>query len=165
MNKQIMTKKCKTCKKVKPTDKFYTHTTGTVINNCKRCHNDKRRNTPEKMRQSGKYLMKRYRNDPQFRISYNMREKIRYHLWKSPKTTGLIKFIGLDRDSYFKYLEDKFEDGMTWENYGLGRGKWNIDHITPTSEFDMTDDKELKEAFHYTNTQPLWHTENSKNNK
>jgi len=51
---------------------------------------------------------------------------------------------------------------MSWGNYG----EWHIDHIKPISSFDLTNEYELKKAFHYSNTQPLLAKENlSKGNK
>ena len=35
-----------------------------------------------------------------------------------------------------------------------------IYHIKPLSSFDLTNEKQLAEACHYTNMQPLWYFEN-----
>jgi hypothetical protein len=59
---------------------------------------------------------------------------------------------------FLKYLESKFQSGMTWENYG--KNGWHIDHIRPLSSFNLIDDKQLKLACHYTNLQPLWAKDN-----
>lgn len=56
------------------------------------------------------------------------------------------------------YLEAKFKKGMSWNNWSY-RG-WHIDHIIPIASFDLTDIKQQKKAFHYTNLQPLWRKEN-----
>jgi len=45
---------------------------------------------------------------------------------------------------------------MTWNNYG----DWHIDHILPIASFDMTCFNEVRKAFNYKNTQPLWAVEN-----
>lgn len=47
---------------------------------------------------------------------------------------------------------------MTWENYG--KNGWEIDHIKPVSKFDLTQESEQKQCFHYTNLQPLWREDN-----
>jgi hypothetical protein len=58
------------------------------------------------------------------------------------------------------HLESKFLPGMTWENRGVKPGQWSIDHIKPLSAFNLTDRMQLLEACHYTNLQPLWHSDN-----
>jgi hypothetical protein len=51
---------------------------------------------------------------------------------------------------------------MTWENYG---DVWEIDHIVPLKYQDPTLEQVI-ERLHYTNTQPLWASENaSKGNR
>jgi len=53
---------------------------------------------------------------------------------------------------------------MTWDNWTLDG--WHIDHIKPLASFDLTDRKQLLEACHYTNLQPLWAKDNlTKNDK
>lgn len=54
---------------------------------------------------------------------------------------------------------------MTWDNYGKGSDKWNIDHIRPLASFDLTDPIKFKQAVHYTNLQPLWQKDNLKKGK
>jgi len=56
------------------------------------------------------------------------------------------------------HLESKFQEGMSWENYG--KNGWHLDHIIPLSAFDLTDPEQLKIACHYTNIQPLWARDN-----
>jgi hypothetical protein len=50
---------------------------------------------------------------------------------------------------------------MTWENYGNGFGKWNLDHIIPLTAFDLTNREQYLSAAHYTNYQPMWALENT----
>lgn len=157
----ITTKRCKTCENHKPADDFYTGR-----NDCKTCHNSKRINTDEKRLQQNKYLneyrKERYHNDDLVKIDRKVRARINYILRKSKSGKSMTDYVGIDRPEYKKYLEDLFEEGMNWDNYGNGKGKWNIDHKTPTKEFDLTDENELKKAFHYTNTQPMWSEDNIK---
>lgn len=65
--------------------------------------------------------------------------------------------MGCSFEEFKSYLESKFEDWMTFENYGLYNGElnygWDIDHIIPIS-IAKTEDEVLK-LNHYTNLQPL----------
>ena len=44
---------------------------------------------------------------------------------------------------------------MSWENHG----QWHIDHITPLNYGNPTIEEQIK-RLHWTNTQPLWRTDN-----
>lgn len=56
------------------------------------------------------------------------------------------------------YLESLFHLGMTWDNHGVDG--WHIDHVRPLASFDRSDPDWQREAFHYTNLQPLWAADN-----
>ncbi len=66
---------------------------------------------------------------------------------------------GCDLKTFIAHIESKWKDGMTWANHGFNG--WHIDHIIPCSKFDFTKRQDREQCFHYTNTQPLWHFENS----
>lgn len=44
---------------------------------------------------------------------------------------------------------------MTWDNHGR---IWEIDHIKGCCNFDLLNQDEQKECFHYSNLQPLFKT-------
>ena len=67
-----------------------------------------------------------------------------------------MELTGCSKDELFKYLESKFIEDMTWDNYG----KWHIDHIRPCASFNLENSEEQIECFHYTNLQPLWAKDN-----
>jgi hypothetical protein len=69
-----------------------------------------------------------------------------------------MEYIGCSIEHLKDYLQSKFENGMTWENYG----KWHIDHIRPCASFDLTDIEQQKICFNYKNLQPLWAEDNFK---
>ena len=66
--------------------------------------------------------------------------------------------LGCSIDELKGYLESKFENGMSWENYG--KGGWHIDPIKPCASFDLRSELNQKKCFHYTNLQPLWWEDN-----
>jgi hypothetical protein len=104
--------------------------------------------------------------DPTVRMVRNLRRRMIHAVkecqgFKYGKSEELL---GCSFDEVRKYLESKFKDGMTWENHGLYG--WHIDHIKPCASFDLTNEIEQRECFHYTNLQPLWAFDNlSKSDK
>lgn len=110
------------------------------------------------------YVKNRRKTDPNFKVLLNMRSRIGNALKRNKKTGHTIDLLGCSINEIKLYLESKFLDGMSWNNYG--RTGWHIDHIIPCSSFDLTDLKEQKQCFHYTNLQPLWAEDNlSKSDK
>jgi hypothetical protein len=111
-----------------------------------------------------KNYMKSYRKRDYVKIANYMRTRV----WKALHGMGsklhFNEYIGCPLDEFMRYIESKFQIGMTWENYGYWG--WHIDHIIPCFAFDLTDLNEFKKCFHYTNLQPLWRKDNlSKHNK
>ena len=77
---------------------------------------------------------------------------------------GIYLFMTFLVHNTIKYLERKFQPGMTWRNQS--RFGWHIDHIKPCSKFDLSDPIQQKICFNYKNLQPLWAEENiRKSNK
>ena len=105
------------------------------------------------------YEKERRLNDPLFRLSCNIRVSISASLKKSgfKKLSRTEQILECSFENFKKHLESKFEDWMTWDNYGLYNGTerygWDIDHIIPTSS--ATTEIELLNLNHYTNLQPL----------
>ena len=64
---------------------------------------------------------------------------------------GKIEHLNCDIKEYKQYIQEEFEEGMSWDNYG----KWYIGHITPI-KYDNPTLEEVVERLHYTNTQPMW---------
>lgn len=101
------------------------------------------------------------RKTPQYKIRRNqskrIRECVRDHLKFKKKYHSTMKVIGCTPDELIKYLEDRFKEGMNWDNYGT---YWCIDHIKPLASFDLDDYEQVKQCFHYSNLQPLTVKEN-----
>lgn len=114
----------------------------------------------EKIKAQKRYREKLKRStDPSYKLITNQRTRISGIL-KKAKNTKTLYLLGCTAQFLKKYLEDKFLEGMTWDNYG--KYGWHVDHIIPCSTFDLTDIKQQKICFHYTNLQPLWAIDNLK---
>lgn len=155
------------------------HNKDGLSNRCKKCnyictkewiktHKDKRheysKRQSEKDKLSGVVYIrnKKRREIPHNRICDNLRNRVWDILNRgetiTPKYFKFKEYVGCSPYFLRNYLESKFQDGMTWDNYGLHG--WHIDHIIPCSAFDLTDPEQQRQCFHYTNLQPLWAYEN-----
>ena len=85
------------------------------------------------------YQRERRKNDPIFKLKSVVSRLIR----NSIKCKGLSKnkksidILGCDIEFFKLYLEEKFIDDMSWDNYGI---VWDIDHIKPISSAITEDD-------------------------
>lgn len=88
---------------------------------------------------------------------YNIvRKRISSALKKGSKTKRSIEYLCCDINTFKAHIENKFLEGMNWENYGK---IWHVDHIIPINYKNPTLDEVIK-RLHYLNTQPLWASEN-----
>ena len=102
----------------------------------------------------------RYQEDRNYRLMLGLKGRIQQALKlqcgrKAYKTAELL---GCSIPEFKEWIASQFEDGMSWDNYGLHG--WHIDHIRPCASFDLTDPEQQKQCFHYTNQQPLWAKDN-----
>lgn len=91
-----------------------------------------------------------------FKVKSNLRRRIGSFFKGKDKSKSTEKLLGCSYRDLIVYLENKFTDGMSWENYGLYG--WHIDHIVPLSS--ASDIISLEKLCHYSNLQPLWAKEN-----
>ncbi len=123
-----------------------------------------RKENPEKAREAGRKGAKRFyqktKRHPKYIILRALRRRLSDTIRKvgANKKASTMEILGCSAEDFKNYLENKFREGMIWENYGT----WHIDHFYPCDSFDLTKDEEQKRCFHYTNLQPLWAKENIK---
>ena len=101
---------------------------------------------------------KKRKTDALWGLIENMRSRIRNVLVKNKKISTTIKLLGCTKEEFKKHIESKFTKGMSWDKLHL----IHIDHIRPCASFDLSDPKQQKMCFHYTNLQPLWAVDNLK---
>ncbi len=114
------------------------------------------RNKDKEKSYSYYYFKERYENDLKFKLFHNLRTRI----YKSIKnrSNSSKELLGCTIDEYYTYIENQFDNYMTWNNYGT---YWEIDHIIPINTFDLSIKEHCIEAFNYKNTRPLSCLENS----
>jgi hypothetical protein len=109
------------------------------------------------------YKKNKIHTDVYYKLKHNLRGRLHACMFGRSKSKSTLKLLGCSVKFLKQYLESKFQEGMTWENYGLMG--WHIDHIIPCACFDLTKAEEQEKCFHYTNLQPLWAEDNLKKNK
>ena len=104
------------------------------------------------------YCKERCKKDVNFKIIKVLRSRLSKAIKNHQKNGSAVNDLGCSIIEFKNYLESKFSPGMSWDNYGLYG--WHIDHIKPLSAFNLSDRKQILEACHYTNLQPLWAKDN-----
>lgn len=104
------------------------------------------------------YRKKRFSEDKVFKITFNVRKRIRdiLKLKGDIKKETTFEIIGCSPNELVQHLQTQFKDGMSWDNYG----EWHIDHIIPLSSGKTLED--IRKLCRYTNLQPLWAKDNLK---
>jgi hypothetical protein len=108
------------------------------------------------------YEKTRKANDPLYKLISNFRTAI-YQVLKEnnvDKNGHYFEILKYSPDELISHLENKFKDGMTWDNYG----EWHVDHILPITSFNIQKigDNEFMKCWSLNNLQPMWGKENIK---
>ena len=77
--------------------------------------------------------------------------------YKNPETEP--KYLGCNVEEFKQHIQSLFREGMNWSNYG--KILWEIDHCIPL-KYNNPTIKEVMERLDYSNTQPLFISENKK---
>lgn len=112
---------------------------------------------------STKYHLNRIKDDPLYKFSCNIRNLIKNSIKSKgyKKKTRTQDILGIKIVDFLEFIESKFEDWMTWENYGNFDGNigkefnhsWTIDHVIPL--YTGIDEEDILRLNHYSNLQPL----------
>lgn len=164
------TKKCKSCKKRKLPLILFINGAGRECKTCKACrtrdakyrqdNRDKLKSKSDKKKKKlecphGKKSLRQCKicDCPSFLKTIVRRHCTRGgHHRSNPANT-----IGLSMPEYKTYLEEMWEDDMSWENYPI---LWNIDHKIPLNAKDKKGNpptlEEQYERLNYLNTTPMY---------
>lgn len=113
---------------------------------------------PERYKERRRQYHQRHKNEANYILATTIRKRILKLLGKKNNRNSSVDYLGCSIDQLKFYLEGKFKEKMDWSNHGLFG--WHIDHIRPLSSFDLSNEQERKQAFHYSNLQPLWAQDN-----
>lgn len=106
-----------------------------------------------------KYKQNRLKNNPKLRVSHNISTYIRTSLNGQKHGRHWEDLLGYTLQDLILHLESKFDDKMTWDNYG---SYWHIDHIVGIANFNYNsyNDEAFKKCWSLQNLQPLYGPEN-----
>lgn len=109
------------------------------------------------------YFIEKRKNDIQYKRSTNLRRSLNRAIRGGCRGGLYSKYLGCTIDQLKFYIESRFKEGMSWDNYG--QKTWHIDHLEPMCKFDLFNENDLVKVCHYSNLQPLWAKENYKKGK
>lgn len=106
------------------------------------------------------YQRLKRQSDPVYRFRSSVTHLISLYKKKTGYTggKGTWEIIGCDFNTFLAHIQSQFADGMTMENYGHGKGCWNIDHIIPFCTAKT--DEDVERLNHYSNLRPMWSSDN-----
>ena len=110
---------------------------------------------------------KRIQTDINFRIRKNVGSMVHGRLKRrilNKKGKATFDILPYTVEDLKNHLEKLFEPWMNWDNWGLGVGTWNIDHIVPDASFNYTsvEDVEFQKCWALDNLRPFDAIENIK---
>ena len=113
-----------------------------------------RRDNPEKAKKACHEWYVNNRKKLKYRLYNCMKSSIYQGLNGHTEGVGTWKILGYSCEDLMSHLENQFQDGMSWDNYG----EWEIHHIIPRSMFHYVNfrDVEFKKCWQLNNLQPLW---------
>ena len=109
------------------------------------------------------YTEARKQYDPEFKLLKSMRNRLSAALRAKSKSKTTRQLIGIDFETFTKWIEFQLEEGMAMKNYGA---VWHHDHVIPLSSFNLLDEDELIKVMNWKNIRPMTPIKNmQKSNK
>ena len=147
-------KKCTRCKVSYTFDKFKIKSDESLTRTCIKCLEQKKASRKRSKCEHGKNTNECKLCDEGGYIASLVRGRV------SSCITGRNRklneeHINADATTFKAHIENKFTEGMTWDNYG----EWEIDHIIPL-KYNNPTVEEIVNRLDYKNTQPLWKFDN-----
>src|ERR1043165_6157776 len=138
-----ITKVCFKCKVEKSLNEFHKdkRSKSGYCSYCKLC----------KYKYNNAYTKARRLYDSEFKLVTNLRARLGQVL-KGKSKSKTRQLIGIDFETFTKWIDFQLEEGMTKENYGT---IWHIDHVLPLASFNLLDEDELQKAMIWINLRPL----------
>ena len=88
-----------------------------------------------------------YKTDSKFQLFRKTRSRINKARKRTSKSSLMKEILGIDIETYKKWIEFQMTPDMTWDNT-------EIDHVKPICLLDVSKAEELKEALNWESTEP-----------
>lgn len=117
-----------------------------------------RKKYPEKAKIKDRRDNQRRYSTPKGKLRIRMSTYIYRFLKNNKGGRHWENLVGYSVEELKQHLESKFQEGMSWDNYG----EWHIDHKIPVAvfNFDHPEDIDFKRCWALENLQPMWAKEN-----
>ena len=155
-NKYGLDSKCRECKSNANRKEY--------IQNKERITKKRLERKEDKTKYDIEYKRNRRRTDVLYRVADNLSRNLRKALTKGGygKESRTREVVGLDWVEFKEWIERNWENGMSWDNYGKGVGKWNIDHTIP--QCSAENEMEIIKLNYWKNLKPMWEVDNASKN-
>ena len=157
-NKDGYRNDCKSCRKIYE-DNWKKENPSNLIVNAK-----KYRDKVEVKETIKKYRREYMQNKTNTNLLFKLKSRVSCRIREACRKNGFTKrsrtseYIGCDWETFKNHIENNFQEGMSWDNYGVNG--WHLDHHIPIS-FAKTEE-DIFRLNHYTNLKPLWWEDNLK---
>ena len=122
---------------------------------------DRRVNNPDVVHETeNTYRTTRRAEDSNYKLRGNLRTRLNRAIKAEFKAGSAVRDLGCTIEEFKAHIESQFLPSMTWENWGVGPGKWHLDHVRELADFDLRVREEFLAAAHWSNYRPLWSEEN-----
>lgn len=155
----IKEKTCTNCNLTKDVSNFTFRKTRNIYESvCKTCNMERERER-RKLNKDKINARRREIKKPltlEQRIKHNLRKRVNRYIEQRDGKNLYLKLLGCNKQFLIKWFEYNFKLDehldINWDNYGT---HWHIDHVTPCASFDMNNEEQQKECFHWTNLSPV----------
>jgi hypothetical protein len=107
------------------------------------------------------YYRDRRGSDLSYRLTSNLRRRLHHSILGNFKSGSAVRDLGCTSAELCSHIERQWYGGMTWEAWGKGPGKWQIDHIYPLAKADLADRVQFLAVCNWRNLRPLWHDDHA----
>ena len=110
-----------------------------------------------------KHKQREYEQQPHVATARFIRQQVHRVLGKvgTKKEFHSLEYVDYTPIELKEHIESLFQPGMSWDNHGLGEGKWQIDHKKEVAQYIKEGITDINIINRLDNLQPLWTEEHS----